>query len=89
MYQKYMMAFSSNTNLVFIIVLKIAGFVFFSGFSSIFKIIFHNFLCCFQNSCFENVIHIRKFNAYCLVAYYDGLNSIFNEVNETVKWGRS
>ena len=42
------MAFSSNTNLVFIVVLKIVGF--YISFSSIFKIIFHNFLCCFQHS---------------------------------------
>ena len=34
------MAFSSNTNLVFIVALKIAGFS--VSFSSIVKIIFHN-----------------------------------------------
>ena len=39
--QKYTMAFSSNTNLVFIVALKIACFSI--SFSSIFKIIFHNF----------------------------------------------
>ena len=37
MYQKYTVAFSSNTNLVFIVVLKRAGF------SSLFKAIFPNF----------------------------------------------
>ena len=41
MQQKYTVAFSSNTNLVFIVALKIAGFPI--SFSSIFKIIFHNF----------------------------------------------
>ena len=41
MHQKYTIAFSSNTNLVFIVALKIAGFSI--SFSSIFKIIFHNF----------------------------------------------
>ena len=41
MYQKYTIGFSSNTNLVFIVALKIAGFSI--SFSSIFKIIFHNF----------------------------------------------
>ena len=39
--QKYTLAFSSNTNLVFIVALKIACFSI--SFSSIFKIIFHNF----------------------------------------------
>ena len=39
--QKYTMAFSSNTNLVFIVALKIAGFSI--NFSSIFKIISHKF----------------------------------------------
>ena len=29
MHQKYMMVFSNNTNLVFIIILKIAGFFFY------------------------------------------------------------
>ena len=38
--QKYTVAFSSNTNLVFIVALKIACFSI--SFSSIFKIIFHN-----------------------------------------------
>ena len=37
--QKYTMTFSSNTNLVFIVALKIACFSI--SFSSIFKIIFH------------------------------------------------
>ena len=41
MKQKYTMAFSSNTNLVFLVFLKIAGFSI--SFSSVFKIIFHNF----------------------------------------------
>ena len=36
MHQKYTMTFSSNTNLVFTVALKIAGFF------SIFKIIFHD-----------------------------------------------
>ena len=36
MHQKYPMTFSSNTNLVFTVALKIAGFF------SIFKIIFHD-----------------------------------------------
>ena len=39
--QKYTVAFSSNTNLVFIVTLKIACF--FISLPSIFKIIFHNF----------------------------------------------
>ena len=39
--QMYTIAFSSNTNLVFIVALKIACFS--VSFSSIFKIIFHNF----------------------------------------------
>ena len=47
MHQKYTKAFFSDTNLVFIIVLKIAGF--YISFSSVIKIIFHNFLCCFQH----------------------------------------
>ena len=75
MHQKYMMAFSINTNLVFIIALKIAGF--YLNFSSIFKIIFHNFLCCFENSSFDNVIHSRKLNAYCHVRKYDGVKFYF------------
>ena len=41
MHQKYTIAFSSNTNLVFMVVLKFAGFS--VSFSSIYKIIFHNF----------------------------------------------
>ena len=41
MHQNYTIAFCSNTNLVFIVALKIAGFSI--SFSSIFKIIFHNF----------------------------------------------
>ena len=41
MHEKYTMAFSSNTNLVLIVALKIAGFS--VKFSSVFKIIFHNF----------------------------------------------
>ena len=41
MHEKYTMAFSSNTNLVLIVALKIAGFSI--TFSSVFKIIFHNF----------------------------------------------
>ena len=41
MHQKYTIAFSSNTNLVFIVPLKNAGFS--MSFSFIFKIIFHNF----------------------------------------------
>ena len=77
MHQKYMMAFSSNSKLVFIIILKIAGF--YISFSSIFKIIFHNFLCCLQNSCFENFIQGWMPPAMCLIMV--GLNSIFNEVN--------
>ena len=40
MHQKYTMVFSSNTNSVFIVALKIAGFS--VSFSSLFKIIFHN-----------------------------------------------
>ena len=40
MHQKYTMVFSSNTNSVFIVALKIAGFSVSS--SSLFKIIFHN-----------------------------------------------
>ena len=39
--QKYTIALSSNTNLVFIVALKIACFSI--SFSSIFKIILHNF----------------------------------------------
>ena len=39
-----MMAFSSHTNLVFIVALKIPGFSI--SYSSIFKIIFHNFRAC-------------------------------------------
>ena len=74
-HEKYTMAFCSNTNLVFIIVLKIAGFC--TSFSSIFKIIFHNFLCCFQNSYFENVIHSRKLHAYCHVPNYNGVKFYF------------
>ena len=41
MHQKYTMAFSSSTNLVFIVFLKIACFSI--SFPSILKIIFHNF----------------------------------------------
>ena len=41
MHQKYTIALSSNTNLVFIIALKTAGLSI--SFSSIFKMIFHNF----------------------------------------------
>ena len=41
MHQKYKMAFSSNTDLVFIVALKFAGFS--VSFSSIFKMIFQNF----------------------------------------------
>ena len=41
MHQKYTMAFSSNTNLVFMVTFKIARFS--TSFSSIFKIKFHNF----------------------------------------------
>ena len=44
MHQKYTMVFSSNSNLVFIVALKIAGFSII--FSSRFKIIFHNFWAC-------------------------------------------
>ena len=66
-----MMVFASNTNLVFIIILKTAWF--YKSFSSIFKIIFYNFLSCFQNSCFENVILSRKLNAYSHVPNYDGV----------------
>ena len=40
MHQKYTMVFSRNTNLAFIVGLKIAGF------SSILKMIFHNFGAC-------------------------------------------
>ena len=76
MHQKYRTAFSSNTNLVFTIVLKTAGF--YISFSSIFKIIFHNFLCCFQNSWFENVNHSRKLNAYCHVPNYGGVKFSFS-----------
>ena len=39
--QKYTIAFSSNTNLVFIVALKITCFSI--SFSSILKIVFHNF----------------------------------------------
>ena len=39
--QKFTIAFSSNTNLVFIVALKIACFS--VSFSSICKIVFHNF----------------------------------------------
>ena len=39
--QKYTIAFSSNTKLVFIVALNIAYFSI--SFSSVFKIIFHNF----------------------------------------------
>ena len=49
-----------------------------------FKIIFRNFLCCFQNSCFENVTHSGMLTAMCLII--TGVKSIFNEVFETVKW---
>ena len=41
MHQKYTIVFSSNTNLVFIVTLKIACFSI--RFSSIFKITFHSF----------------------------------------------
>ena len=41
MYQRNTITFSSNTKLVFIALLKIASFS--ASFSSIFKIIFHNF----------------------------------------------
>ena len=71
MHQKYMKMFSSNTNFAFIIIFKIAVLKIYVSFSSIFKVIFHNFLSCFQNSCFENVIHNRKLNAYCHVPNYD------------------
>ena len=71
MHKKYTILFSSNTNLVFIIVLKIAGFHI--NFFSIFKVIFRNFLCCFQKSCFENVIHSRKLHAYCYLPNYNGI----------------
>ena len=49
MHQKYTVAFSSNTNLVLIVVLKIAGFPI--SFSSTFKIIFHNFAARNVNLC--------------------------------------
>ena len=39
--QKYIIGFCSNTNLVFIVTLKILCFS--TSFSSVFKIIFHNF----------------------------------------------
>ena len=74
-HQKYTMAFSSNTNLVFRIALKIGGF--YISFPSIFKIIFHNLLCCFRNSCFKNVIHSRKLHAYCHVPNYNGVKFYF------------
>ena len=70
MHQKYTMAFSSNTNLVFIIVLKIAGF--YISFSSIFKIIFHTFL-----RCFENVIYSRKLHTYSHMPNYNGVKFYF------------
>ena len=44
MHQKYMMAFSSNNDLVFIVALKIAGFSI--SFCPIFKIIFCNIGAC-------------------------------------------
>ena len=74
MHQKYTMAFSSNTNLVFTLVLKIVGF--YIRFSSVFMII-HKIWCCFQNSFFENVIRSRKLNAYCHVPNYDGVKFYF------------
>ena len=79
-----MMAFSSNSNIEFIIVLKLQGHI---SFSPIFKIIFHNFLCCFKNSYFENVIHNRQLNVTAMCLIMMGLNSIFNELNEAVNWG--
>ena len=75
MHQKYKMVFSSSASSVFIIVLKIAGF--YISFSSIFKIIFHNFLCCSRNSRFKNVIHSRKLHAYCHVPNYDEVKFYF------------
>ena len=39
--QKYIIGFCSNTNLVFIVTLKILCFS--TSFSSVFKIVFHNF----------------------------------------------
>ena len=39
--QKYIIGFCSNTNLVFIVALKIVYFS--TSFSSVFKIVFHNF----------------------------------------------
>ena len=65
MHKKYTMGFSSNTNLVFIIVLRIAGF--YVIFSSIFKIIFHNFLCC--------LLHCTNFSNERLT-FFDKLQSI-------------
>ena len=44
MHQKYLMVFSSNTSLVFIAILKIVAFSI--NFTSIVKIIFHNFVAC-------------------------------------------
>ena len=87
MHQKYAMVFSSNTNLVFIIVLKIAGF--YIGFSSIFKIIFLNFLCAFKTVALKMLFTVesRMLTAMCLII--TGLNSIFNEALETVEWGRA
>ena len=41
LYQKYTIAFSSNTNLVFIVALKVGDFSI--RFPSIFKVILHNF----------------------------------------------
>ena len=41
MHQKYTMVFPSNTNFVFVIALNIFGFSI--SFSSLFKILFHNF----------------------------------------------
>ena len=77
MHQKYTMAFSSNSDLVFRIVLKIGGF--YISFSSKFKIIFHNLLCCFQKCCvaFKNVIRSRKLHAYCHVPNYNEVKFYF------------
>ena len=63
-----MIALFSNTNIALTIVFKIEGF--YKSFSSIFNI-FHNLLCCFQNSCFENAIHSSKLKAYYHVPNYD------------------
>ena len=86
MHQKYTMVFSSNTNLVFITVLKncrvLCKFFFYIQENITVSCV------AFKTVALKMLFTVESWMLRVMCLIMVGLNSIFNEVNETVKWER-